>query len=499
MGGLFSAFGKLLKAVPKLFRAVGRGIKKVVKKVGKAFGSAGIVGAIALAILVPYIGSYFAAAGAAGSVVSTAGPSLTAAQAAAGIAPSTVAAASTGAAVSSSSALAAAAGGATIVSQAGGSLPAIVGATNAGTAAAQAGAALAGGASIATSAGSGALAAQGASSLQVGAGSNLTNASLLTTSDTAAVTINAGTTNAQVIDLASQFGTKTGGAFNSLTEGTSTFINEFAQTASNQIGFSSSFPTINQPGFTGQFESLVSNVNAAGPEAYGVFKPSSYTWGSAASSPPTSAIDIAAKAAPTTPNAIIAPQAASASTSAIEAPSLLASPVASAPTQAVTTGSQTATATTQVGQAIGQSSAIPQYSVNVSGPPNKYIQALKGVGSKVKASYNKLVSTNLGKQAVKTGLQYGYQSLVNQDQEEIDYPTGYNNNFAADYQNVVNSLQNQRSRQGDRAQQNSFVPAQSDVIRFSNTYSIGTGANFYNWYQQQVNSLAQPGFVPPKG
>ena len=52
--GLFS---KVFKGVGKVFRKIGRGLKKVVAKIGKFMGKIGIVGQIALGLLLPGVGS----------------------------------------------------------------------------------------------------------------------------------------------------------------------------------------------------------------------------------------------------------------------------------------------------------------------------------------------------------------------------------------------------------------------------------------------------------
>jgi hypothetical protein len=50
-------FSKVFKGVGKVFRKIGRGLKKVVGKIGKFMGKIGIVGQIALGLLLPGVGS----------------------------------------------------------------------------------------------------------------------------------------------------------------------------------------------------------------------------------------------------------------------------------------------------------------------------------------------------------------------------------------------------------------------------------------------------------
>jgi hypothetical protein len=50
-------FSKVFKGVGKVFRKIGRGLKKVVAKIGKFMGKIGIVGQIALGLLLPGVGS----------------------------------------------------------------------------------------------------------------------------------------------------------------------------------------------------------------------------------------------------------------------------------------------------------------------------------------------------------------------------------------------------------------------------------------------------------
>ena len=50
-------FSKVFKGIGKVFRKIGRGLKKVVAKIGKFMGKIGIVGQIALGLLLPGVGS----------------------------------------------------------------------------------------------------------------------------------------------------------------------------------------------------------------------------------------------------------------------------------------------------------------------------------------------------------------------------------------------------------------------------------------------------------